>query len=229
MVSCTVGHPAPPPTGPPVGELWTGTGTTPQHHLFPGTSCSFPCASREQRLSQGCKKAASCLEIPEIIKKDGSVLMPQDKVWPLRYLLSAFLLGRRELLPHSAMGCLNPHGMSTDIGPEEKTWRGEQAPAVAGNCSSLCPHPAEPLQKHAGSGGHPCCRSKRSMASGTQFAYGSMGCLGMPGVCLHHLSLAPALCSPCYPEGEGEQKSQGLGAECMTKVQKSERNEEEPG
>lgn len=137
MVSCTVGHPAPPPTGPPVGELWTGTGTTPQHHLFPGTSCSFLCASREQCLRQGCKKAASCLEIPEIIKKAGSVLMPQDKAWPLRCLLSAFLLGRRELLPHSAMGCLNPHGMSTDIGPEEKTWRGEQAPAVAGSCSSV--------------------------------------------------------------------------------------------
>lgn len=172
-----MGRPAPPPTGPPVGELWTGTGTTPQHHLFPGTSCSFPCASREQCLRQGCKKAASCLEIPEIIK-DGSVLMPQDKVRPLPCLLSAFLLGRRELLPHSAMGCLNPHGMSTDIGPEEKTWRGEQAPAVAGSCSSLCPHPAEPLQKHAGSGGHPCCRLlEHSLLTEVWAAWECQGCV----------------------------------------------------
>lgn len=212
---------SPLPTGPSIGELWTRTGATPQHHLFPGKSCSFPYASRQQCLRQGWKQAASCLEIPEIIKKAGSVLTPQDKVWPLHCLLSAFLFGRREFLLRSSTGCLNAHGMSTEIGPEEKTWTGEQAPTIAGNCRSPCPNPAEPLQKHAGSGEHPWCRSKRSTAFwDSLLRETAWECQGHVYVTFpQHL-----LCA--HPEGEWEHKSQGQGVECMTKEWKSGENEE---
>lgn len=149
-----------------VSKAYVVQGAAPQRCLFPRASSLLPHASGggHQCLRQGCKKAASCLETPEIIRGSDPDATGQRLAITLFTLSPS--LWEKGVSSHSTRGCLNTDGVSAGRGPE-KAWASDQAPAAAGNRSPPWPNLAKPLQKGAGSGGCPWCRSKRSRSLGS--------------------------------------------------------------